>query len=50
MIFIIEYIHHLINESKMLIFAYNIERRMLVLKTYLKINVYDQDAKKQQKY
>jgi len=26
-VFIIDYIHHLINESKMLIFAYNSDRR-----------------------
>jgi len=30
MVFIIDHIHHLMNESKMLIFAYNSDRRVYI--------------------
>jgi len=32
-VFIIDHIHHLMNESKMLVFAYNSDRRVYKLKT-----------------
>jgi hypothetical protein len=32
MIFIIDHIHHLMNESKILIFAYNSDRRVYIYK------------------
>ena len=35
MVFIIDHIHHLMNESKMLIFAYNRDRRVYKIKTVL---------------
>jgi hypothetical protein len=39
MIFIIDHIHHLMNESKMQSFAYNSDRRMYVL--YQKFDFHD---------
>jgi len=34
MVFIIDHIHHLMNESKMLNFAYNSDRRVYLFGTY----------------
>jgi len=38
MVFIIDHIHHLMNESKLLIFAYNSDRRVYLLFTYYYCN------------
>jgi len=37
-IFIIDHIHHLMNKSKMLIFAYNSDRRMYTYNVFSELN------------